>query len=132
MPRLPSTRSGTRPGAEPDERERREPGRTRAAQGETQQPVPQEPFERDESVEPGGQGAPSTPRIGQLAQAAAEHGIPDTTRGAEMDATYHRLRQEAEAPRGQQEGGPKDSARDTARDGAAGVRPSRGPRASRR
>ncbi len=132
MPRRPSTRSATRPGAAPDERERHEPGRTRTAQGETQQPVPQEPFERDESVKPGGQGAPSTPGIGRLAQADAEHGIPDTTRGAEMDATYHRLRQEAETPRGEQDGHPKDSARDTAHEGATGVRPSRGPRASRR
>ena len=106
----------------PDERERREPGRTRTAQGETQQPVPDQPFERDESVEPGGQAAPSGPHIGHLAQADAERGVPDTTRATEMDATYHRLRQEAEAP----------PAREARERPPGEVRPSRGPRASRR
>lgn len=78
--------------------------RTRTRQGETQHPVPPMPYERDESA-PDTQSAqePSMERVGRLAHADAARGAPDTTRGAELDATYHRLREGGEAA-------PKDAA----------------------
>lgn len=92
-------------------------GNTSTVQGETQQPVPRMPHERDESADQQAQSEPSAKRVGCLAHDDIERGVADTTRGVELDATYHRLR----------EGAP-DGEKDEARQGP-GVRPS-GRRAS--
>jgi len=73
-------------------------GNTRPVQGERQHGVPRMPHERDESADsqPGAQPAG---RMGQAAHADAERGVEDTTKGAELDDTYDRLR--ADLPDGQ-------------------------------
>lgn len=73
-------------------------GETASKQGETQEPVPRMPHERDESADQQGAHEPSMRRMGQLAQADTERGVADTSRGAETDATYHRLREDAPQP----------------------------------
>lgn len=79
----------------PTKTPRQDGGKTTTAQGEVQQPVPQAPYERDESVGPQGAREPSVQRVGELAHADTQRSVPDTSRGAEMDATYHRLREDA-------------------------------------
>jgi hypothetical protein len=64
------------------------------AQGENQHAVPRMPHERDESADQQPKMEPSNQRLGKLAQADAEHGVGDTTKGAELDATYDRLRED--------------------------------------
>lgn len=71
-------------------------GNTESAQGETQSPKAREPFERDESADSQSADAESIKRMGEIAHASAESGQRDTTRGAELDQTYHRLRESAE------------------------------------
>lgn len=65
-------------------------------QGENQAPKPRMPHERDESSDSQSAEASNVKRMGDLAHAAAESGQRDTTKGAELDATYHRVRQESE------------------------------------
>ncbi len=79
----------TGPGPQPHE------GRdqTRTAQGETQEPVPREPFERDESSDDAGEPTTLDQHRGRLAHQDLERGVADTSRSAETDATYHRMRQ---------------------------------------
>lgn len=69
---------------------------TRTAQGETQEPVPREPFERDESADDAGEPTSLDQHRGRLAHEDLERGLADTSRSAEMDATYHRMRQAPE------------------------------------
>jgi hypothetical protein len=72
----------------------RGPGDTSMAQGEGQHAVPQMPYERDESASSTQQKMePSNERIARQAQADAERGLADTSKGAELDATYDRLRE---------------------------------------
>jgi hypothetical protein len=68
-------------------------GKTTMAQGEDQQEVPRMPHERDESADSQAQMEPSSRRIAQAAQRDAERGVADTTKGAELDATYDKLRE---------------------------------------
>lgn len=68
-------------------------GQTVTAQGEDQHAVPRMPHERDESADSQVRAEPSARRMGELARKDAERGVPDTTRGAELDATYHQLRE---------------------------------------
>jgi len=70
------------------------PGNTTMAQGEDQHAVPRMPHERDESADNQAPMEPSNERMGRKAQADAERRIPDTTKGAELDATYDRLRED--------------------------------------
>ncbi|AEG94705.1 hypothetical protein [Ramlibacter tataouinensis] len=68
---------------------------TLPAQGETQEAVPRMPHERDESAgstQP--RAEPSAERVGRIAQQDAERGVADTSKGAELDATYDRLRED--------------------------------------
>jgi hypothetical protein len=67
---------------------------TVTAQGDRQRAVPRMPHERDESADSQASSEPSTRRMGELAQKDAERGVPDTTKGAETDQTYHRLRED--------------------------------------
>lgn len=71
--------------------------RTQTQQGETQRTVERMPHERDESADSQASAAASSQVIGQAAHDDQVHGAADTSRSAETDATYHRLR---EAPAG--------------------------------
>ncbi len=73
-------------------------GNTSSAQGETPRAVPRTPHERDESADQQASEHPGAKRIGQLAHDDVMHGVADTSRSAETDQTYHRLRQDAPPP----------------------------------
>jgi hypothetical protein len=74
-------------------------GDTVTAQGENQVPKGRMPHERDESSDSQAADNPSAQRMGEIAHDAVEDGQQDTTKGKELDATYHRMRQEgAPAP----------------------------------
>ncbi len=51
------------------------------------------PHERDESSDSQAQGQASADVIGRAAHADQTRGLTDTSRAAESDATYHRLRE---------------------------------------
>lgn len=67
-------------------------GNTRTAQGEDQAPKARTPNERDESSDSQAAETEDARRMGQIAHDDVEAGKKDTTKGAEMDATYHRVR----------------------------------------
>jgi hypothetical protein len=69
-------------------------GNTTMAQGENQHPVPRAPHERDESADQQPSMEPSNARVGRAAQADAQRGVADTTKGAELDAAYDKLRED--------------------------------------
>lgn len=69
-------------------------GNTTMVQGETQERVPRMPHERDESADQQARMEPSNHRVGERAHGDAQRGVADTTRGAESDATYEKLRGE--------------------------------------
>lgn len=69
-------------------------GKTTMAQGEDQKEVPRMPHEHDESADSQAQMEPSNRRMAQVAQRDAERGVADTTKGAELDATYDKLRED--------------------------------------
>jgi hypothetical protein len=68
-------------------------GNTTVAQGEDQQAAPRMPHERDESADQQPTVEPSNARVGRAAQADVQRGVADTTKGAELDATYDKLRE---------------------------------------
>ncbi len=71
---------------------------TRSQQGDPEATAPPLPHERDESAHDTQQAQePSMQRMGRLAHGDVVRGTPDTTRSVETDATYHRLREGAEA-----------------------------------
>jgi hypothetical protein len=66
---------------------------TLPAQGEKQQPAPRRTdYEHDESAASQVADEASMKDIGRIAKDDADRGIPDTTKGAELDRTYDRLR----------------------------------------
>ena len=69
-------------------------GDTQMQQGETQRPVPRMPHERDESADAQAKAEPSQDHIGRVATKDADRGVADTTKGAELDATYDKLRED--------------------------------------
>jgi hypothetical protein len=69
---------------------------TQPAQVETQDPVPRREFERDESADSQVADEPSMKDIGRIAKGDADRAIPDTTKGAELDRTYDRLRKSSD------------------------------------
>lgn len=69
-------------------------GNTTLVQGEAQERVPRMPHERDESADSQACMEPSNRRVGERAHADVERGVADTTKGAELDATYDRLRED--------------------------------------
>lgn len=86
-------------------RRRRPPGKTDGpqgntlpAQGETQEGVPRMPHERDESADSQKRMEPSNERMGRMGRKDAERGVADTTKGAELDATYDKLRESTPDP----------------------------------
>lgn len=72
-------------------------GNTTTAQGENQHAVPRMPHERDESADEQPRMEPSNERVGRAAQADAERGVADTSKGDELDATYDKLREDLPA-----------------------------------
>lgn len=71
-------------------------GKTVIAQGETQSPKARAPHERDESADHQAAETESARRMGAIAHDDLMEGHVDTSKGAELDATYHRMRQGAE------------------------------------
>lgn len=71
-------------------------GNTVTSQGENQAPKARMPHERDESADSQSAEAPGTRRMGQIAHDAEVAGQQDTSKARETDATYHRLREDAE------------------------------------
>ena len=69
-------------------------GNTSTAQGEDQREVPRMPHERDESADSQPRHDASQERVGRAGKADAERGVADTSKGAELDATYDRLRED--------------------------------------
>lgn len=69
-------------------------GKTVPAQGENQHAVPRMPYERDESSDTQTRQEPSNERMGQIGRSDAERGVADTSKGAELDATYDKLRED--------------------------------------
>ncbi|TFZ01723.1 hypothetical protein [Ramlibacter humi] len=66
---------------------------TRMVQGEDQHDVPRMPHERDESGDSQAKEDASHGRMARQAQKDTERGVADTSKGAELDATYDRLRE---------------------------------------
>jgi hypothetical protein len=71
-------------------------GTTETAQGENQAPKARQPFERDESADSQAPDSASIKEMGQIAHDAAAAGQQDTSKGQETDATYHRMREDAD------------------------------------
>ena len=71
-------------------------GKTVSGQGETQSPRPRAPHERDESADHQAAETESARRMGAIAHDDVMEGQVDTSKAEEMDATYHRVRQDAE------------------------------------
>ena len=67
-------------------------GNTVTAQGENQAPKARTPNERDESSDSQAGENASARRMGKIAHDDVEDGLRDTTKGAELDATYQRVR----------------------------------------
>jgi hypothetical protein len=70
-------------------------GKTVVSQGEHQAPKARMPHEHDESADSQSADEPSARRLGQIAHDDVVEGHQDTSKGPELDATYHRLRQGA-------------------------------------
>lgn len=75
-------------------------GNTVTAQGENQAPKARMPHERDESSDSQAADDSTARRMGQIAHDAVVDGEQDTSKARETDATYHRLREDADKPRG--------------------------------
>jgi hypothetical protein len=71
-------------------------GNTEIAQGENQVPKARQPHERDESADSQAAENSSMQRIGSLAHDDVVEGQQDTSKSRELDATYHRLREESD------------------------------------
>lgn len=67
-------------------------GNTETAQGSGRAPKARQPNEHDESADSQAADAPNIRRMGEVAHASKERGEQDTTRGAELDATYQKVR----------------------------------------
>jgi len=75
------------------------PGNTTTVQGEDQHRVPRAPHERDESADNQAAAEPSQKRVARKGREDTERGVADTTKGAELDAAYDKLR--ADLPDGE-------------------------------
>jgi hypothetical protein len=70
-------------------------GNTVVSQGEQQAPKARMPHEHDESADSQSTHDSSARRMGQIAHDDLVEGQQDTSKGPELDATYHRVRQGA-------------------------------------
>jgi hypothetical protein len=73
-------------------------GKTVPAQGETQEPAPRLPHERDESSDSQAAQEQSGERIGKQAREDIERGLVDTDKGPVLDETYEKMRDGASDP----------------------------------
>lgn len=73
-------------------------GNTVPAQGETQEPVPRLPHERDESADSQAAQEQSGERVGKQAHEDIERGLVDTDKGPVLDETYEKVRDGAIDP----------------------------------
>jgi hypothetical protein len=71
-------------------------GSTVTAQEEDQTPKARVPHERDESADSQAADNPQARRMGEIAHDDVVAGQQDTSKAQETDATYHRLRQDAD------------------------------------
>lgn len=67
-------------------------GKTVPAQGETQEPAPRLPHERDESADSQAAQEQSGERVGKQAREDIERGLVDTDKGPALDETYEKVR----------------------------------------
>lgn len=74
-------------------------GNTVTAQGENQVPKARMPHERDESSDSQAADNPAAQRMGEIAHDALARGQQDTSKANELDAAYHRTREDAERKR---------------------------------
>ncbi|MBA2965689.1 MULTISPECIES: hypothetical protein [Ramlibacter] len=63
-------------------------------QGEDRHGTPRLPHERDESADQQASTEPSGRRMARAGRADVERGVTDTSKGAELDATYDQLRKD--------------------------------------
>jgi hypothetical protein len=97
---MTGSKDSSGPGRTEQEAQREVPppsrGNTVAAQGQTGRQVPKArmPHERDESSDSQAADNPQGRRMGAMAHDDLAEGQQDTSKGQEMDATYHRVRQE--------------------------------------
>ncbi len=73
-------------------------GETTPVQGETQQPSPKQPHERDESASSQQADEPSGKRMGAIAHASVTRGQVDTDKGPALDAAYDKVREGTPQP----------------------------------
>ena len=74
-------------------------GETIPVQGETQDRVPRMPHERDESSSSQSREEPTNQAaVGEQAFKDVENGLVDTSRAAETDATYTKVRKSTDTP----------------------------------
>jgi hypothetical protein len=74
-------------------------GQTTPVQGETQERAPRMPHERDESAQSQAAKEPTGQRMGDIGRADVEAGRTDTTKQAELERTYDRMREGASPAR---------------------------------
>ena len=75
-----------------DDRPQERRNNTHVAQGEDQSARPRMPHERDESADQQDGHDETLHAKAELARRDMERGLSDTSKGAELDATYDRLR----------------------------------------
>lgn len=73
-------------------------GRTRPAQGSTQQPQPRMPYERDQSADSQAADEPSQARMGKIAHDDLERGVVDTDKGPAIQEAYEQTRKTSANP----------------------------------
>ncbi|MDP3619097.1 MAG: hypothetical protein Q8R63_04820 [Ramlibacter sp.] len=73
-------------------------GETIPVQGETQDPVPRMPHERDESSSSQESAEPTAKAVGKAALADVERGVVDTSRATETDRAYTQVRKSTDTP----------------------------------
>jgi hypothetical protein len=73
-------------------------GQTVPVQGETQNKVPRQPNDRDESADSQAAGEPTGRRIGAIAHDDLAQGQVDTDKGPVLEAAYDKVREGASDP----------------------------------
>lgn len=73
-------------------------GKTVPAQGQSREPVPRLPHERDESADSQAAQQQSGERVGKQAHEDIERGLVDTDKGPVLDETYEKVRDGAGDP----------------------------------
>jgi hypothetical protein len=79
--------------------DRKPRAQTLPQQGETQQRVPREPHEHDESADSQAPGEPSGERMANAAREDVERGLVDADKGPMLEETYEKQRAGTPPPR---------------------------------